>query len=64
MSMPSFTQYQVSQYSNVCVNPECPSGLPHYQGIGKPARRNCPQCGQPMRRIQGEPRGTYHPPRR
>jgi len=64
-TMPSYTQYDVNPTSNICVNPKCPGeSYPHFRGFGKPARRNCPNCGQPMRRIQNEPRGTYHPPRR
>jgi hypothetical protein len=46
------------QYTNICTNPKCPHGLPHYEGFGKPAHRNCGTCGQPMRRIQGEPAAT------
>lgn len=62
--MRSATKYQIHQYTDICTNPACSSGLPHYAGIGKPAHRKCPLCSKPMRRIQGEPRGTYHPPRR
>ena len=57
---PSFTKYQVKQFSSVCVNSNCEDGLPRYRGFGKHTRRNCPKCGQPMRRIKGEPRGTTH----
>lgn len=62
--MRASTKYQVRQHSNICVNPSCPNGLPHYAGFGQPARTKCGTCGKPMRRIQGEPRGTKHPPRR
>ena len=47
-------------YSNICVNPRCPGEpLPHWKEFGKPGPK-CPKCGQAMRRIKGEPRGTQH----
>ena len=58
------TKYQPTSFSNVCTNPDCGNGLPRYRGFGLPAQKNCAECGQPMRRIKGEPGGTYHPPRR
>jgi hypothetical protein len=61
--MRTSTKYQVRQHSNVCTNPACPHSLPHYAGTGTLAHRKCGTCGKPMRRIQGEPRGTQHPPR-
>ena len=61
---PSFTKYEVTPTSDICTNPNCAEALPHYAGIGeKVPGRKCYLCGKPMRRIQGEPRGTYHPPR-
>lgn len=45
--------------SQVCVNPNCKNGMPHWKGFGKPGAK-CPDCGQTMRRIEGEPRGTKH----
>lgn len=60
MSIRTSTKYQVNQYSNICVNPDCPSGLPRYKGFGKPAHRKCSKCGASMRRIQGESRGTRY----
>lgn len=54
------TKYQVRQHSNVCTNRNCRNGLPHYAGFGKPTNHTCSLCGRPLRRIQGEPRGTRH----
>lgn len=56
--MRSSTKYQVNSHSNICVNKDCQRGLPHYAGYGKSARRRCGSCGQPMRRIEGEPRSN------
>lgn len=60
--MRASTKYQVKQHSNICTNPKCPHGLPHYAGFGKSAHRKCGTCGKAMRRIKGEPRGTRHSP--
>jgi len=62
MSIRAAMHYDVNPTTDICTNPECPQGLPHYARIGKLARRNCPDCGQPMRRIRGEPYGTPHLP--
>ncbi len=59
--MRSATKYDVNQYTNICTNPKCSRGLPHYASFGKPARVKCSKCGKPMNCIQGEPRGTKHP---
>jgi len=61
MSIRSATQYDPHPTTDICTNPACKQGLPHYAGIGILARKNCPNCGQPMRRIRGEPYGTPHP---
>jgi len=62
--MKTSTKYYRTQYSNICVNPHCPDGLSHWAGYGEPSGGKCSTCGQQLRRIRGEPRGTYHPPRR
>ena len=54
------TTYQVNRYTNICVNANCPRGLPHWAGFGEPAHRRCRVCGQPLRRIRGEPRDSRH----
>ena len=51
---------QVSQYSYICTNPKCTEGLAHWKGFGEASKRKCYLCGGPLRRIQGEPRGTSH----
>jgi hypothetical protein len=56
----SATKYDVSPKSYVCTNPRCANGLPHYRGFGKQTGRKCRLCGQPLIKINGEPRGTQH----
>lgn len=64
-TIPSFTKYNVNPTSIVCVNPQCAEGAPRYKNTGKRAAGNCYSCGKStLRRIQGEPAGTYHPPQR
>lgn len=39
----------------VCVNPDCPIGVPHWAEMGKPSGRKCIHCGQETRETKSEP---------
>ena len=40
----------------VCVNPECPQGLPWWKHTGKPSQERCGSCGQIVRETTLSPR--------
>lgn len=44
----------INPHFYVCVNPDCPRGVPSWKDMGKPSGKKC-TCGQETRETKSEP---------